>query len=60
MLIGNSLHDLVIDCLCLSILSRLRALGWGPELAYLKQNGYAALLEHKQVKVPKKLTDRGM
>ncbi|KZT74573.1 hypothetical protein DAEQUDRAFT_807678 [Daedalea quercina L-15889] len=39
------------------IISRLRTLGWGAELSYLKRKGYETLLEHRQVRMPKKLTD---
>ncbi|KZT74586.1 hypothetical protein DAEQUDRAFT_682638 [Daedalea quercina L-15889] len=39
------------------IISRLRLLGWGPELSFLEREKYWALWQHKQVCVPKKLTD---
>jgi len=42
------------------IVSRLRALGWSPELSFLKRHQYRTLTGHEQVCVPKKLTDRGM
>ncbi|KAH9907126.1 uncharacterized protein B0H18DRAFT_1077967, partial [Fomitopsis serialis] len=40
------------------IVSRLHALGWGPELSFLERHHYRALVAHEQVWVPKKLTDR--
>ncbi|KAH9833534.1 uncharacterized protein C8Q71DRAFT_773902 [Rhodofomes roseus] len=40
------------------ILSRLRALGWGPELDFIKDKGYVPLADHQIVKVPRSLTDQ--
>ncbi|KAH9927807.1 uncharacterized protein B0H18DRAFT_1210527 [Fomitopsis serialis] len=40
------------------IVSRLRELGWGPELDFVKARDYTPLSQHKLVLVAKKLTDR--
>ena len=41
------------------VISRLRGLGWGPELDRLAKKGYVLLREQKQMRVAKKVTDRG-
>ncbi|TFY61351.1 hypothetical protein EVJ58_g4569 [Rhodofomes roseus] len=41
-----------------NVTSRLRKLGWGPEVDFLQGQEYNELAEHELVRVAKKLTDR--
>ncbi|TFY61347.1 hypothetical protein EVJ58_g4570 [Rhodofomes roseus] len=50
--------EAVIDERLDDVISRLRALEWGPELDFIQSRDYVPLSEHKLVRVAKKLTDR--
>ncbi|KAH9912711.1 uncharacterized protein B0H18DRAFT_1052651 [Fomitopsis serialis] len=40
------------------VISRLRGIGWGPELDYLQRKDYAPIRKHEQMRAARRLSDR--